>query len=59
MMGYSAPGMALGLGGDALAGQLKDEEDEDRKKRLLQAAQRRALGPAGQALGLGGFGSQL
>lgn len=52
----SAAGTTLGLGGyggDALNQQLKDESDEDRKKRLALAAQNKAMGPAGLSLGLG------
>ena len=54
--GMSAAGTTLGLGGyggDALNQQLKDESDEDRKKRLALAAQNKAMGPAGLSLGLG------
>ena len=52
----SAPASALGLGGDSLGQQVKDETAEERKKRLQLQQQRLALGPAGQSLGLGGFG---
>ena len=45
----------LGLDGD-LGSQLKDETDEQRKKRLQLAQQKLALGPAAQSLGLGGYG---
>ena len=54
--GLSAAGSALGLGGDELGQQLKDETAEERKKRLMLQQQRLALGPAGQSLGLGGYG---
>jgi len=55
----TSPGMAaadLGLGGDSLGQQVKDETEEQRKKRLQLAQQRLALGPAAQSLGLGGYG---
>ena len=45
----------LGLG-DVLGQQVKDETDEQRKKRLLLAQQRLASGPASMSLGLGGYG---
>ncbi len=54
-VGMSVPGKELGLGGDSLGQQLKDETDEERKRRLQLLQQRLALGPAGQSLGLGGF----
>ncbi len=50
----SQSAMDLGLGND-LQNQLKDETDEQRKKRLLLQQQRLALGPAAQSLGLGGY----
>lgn len=46
----------LGMGGDSLGQQLKDETDDERKKRMALAAQNKALGPAALALGLGGYG---
>jgi hypothetical protein len=52
--GVSAAGSALNLGG-SLAQQVKDETDEQRKKRLQLAQQQQALGPAGMSLGLGGY----
>lgn len=55
----TSSGMAasdLGLGGDDLSQQVKDETDEQRKKRLQLAQQKLALGPAAQTLGLGGYG---
>jgi hypothetical protein len=51
--GYSPAGTALGLG-DPLSAQVKDETEEERKKRLQLAQMRTAVGPAGMALGLGG-----
>lgn len=39
-----------------LQAQLKDETDEQRKKRLQMAQTRLAMGPAAQTLGLGGYG---
>jgi hypothetical protein len=49
---YGPAGQALGMG-DPLAQQVKDETDEERRRRLQLAQQRQALGPAGMALGLG------
>lgn len=51
-LGLSSASMDLGLG-DNLQQQLKDETDEQRKKRLLMQQQRMALGPASMSLGLG------
>ncbi len=52
----SPSAMDLGLNpGGALQDQLKDETDEQRKKRLMLQQQRLALGPAAQSLGLGGY----
>ncbi len=53
--GLSPSSTDLGLGGD-LSGQLKDETEEQRKKRLQLQQQRMALGPASMSLGLGGYG---
>jgi hypothetical protein len=39
-----------------LSQQVKDETDDERKKRLMLAQQKLALGPAAQSLGLGGYG---
>jgi hypothetical protein len=51
---------ALDLGlGDPLSAQVKDETEEQRKKRLLLQQQRTALGPAAMSLGLGGFGQAM
>jgi hypothetical protein len=46
--------MALG-GGSNLQQQLRDETDEQRRKRLQLQQQKMALGPASQMLGLGRF----
>ena len=45
----------LGMG-DALRSQVKDETDEERKKRMREAQQRALMGPAAQMLGIGGLG---
>jgi hypothetical protein len=50
--GISAAGQALGFGGDLLSQQVKDETDEERKRRMQQ----QQFSPAGQALlGLGAY----
>ncbi len=49
-MGQAATDLGLGL-----TDQLKDETEEQRKKRLQLQQQRMALGPAAMSLGLGGF----
>jgi hypothetical protein len=46
----------LGLGGAGLSQQVKDETDDERRRRLALAQQKLALGPAAQSLGLGGYG---
>lgn len=53
-IGMSVPGASdLGLSGD-LAGQVKAETDEERKKRMRDAALGRTTGvPGASALGLG------
>jgi len=64
-MANSVFGFAGGASADLnLTGQLADETEEQRKKRLLEEAQRRALGPlataygmASRTLGLGSYGS--
>jgi len=48
----SPAGSMLGLG-DPLGQQVKDETEEERKRRLQMAQVRTAVGPAGMALGLG------
>lgn len=48
----------LGLGG-ALVEQVKDQTDEERKKRQRREQEMRALGPAASALGLMGMGGGL
>lgn len=53
--GLSAPAQSLGLGGDALSQQVKDESEEERRRRLQLSQQKLALGPAGQSLGLGAY----
>jgi hypothetical protein len=63
-MNFSPAGQSLGLGsipglGDALAGQVGDETDELRKKRLLQQQQSQLLGPGGSAASASLFGSPL
>ena len=63
--GLSPAGMSLGLGrapglGDALAGQVGDETDLLRKKRMQEEAQRALLGPGGgSAASASLFGSPL
>lgn len=58
MIGMSPAGGALGLyTGADLQNQVKDENEEEAKKRRQLIQQRLALGPAGQSLGLGGFGA--
>jgi len=44
----------LGLGGNSLTQQVKDETEEQRKKRLQLEQSKLALGPAAMSLGLGG-----
>jgi hypothetical protein len=61
---FSPAGTALGLGsipglGDALSGQVGDETDELRKKRLLQQQQSQLLGPGGSAASASLFGSGI
>jgi hypothetical protein len=51
--GYSPTGQALGLSGDPLSQQVKDETEEERRRRLQLAQVRQAVGPASMALGLG------
>lgn len=53
-MAMSVPGASdLGLGAD-LAGQVKDESDEERKRRMRQQMASRSTGmPGASALGLG------
>jgi hypothetical protein len=55
MASMSAPAQQLGLGGGDLQQQVKDETEEEKKRRLQLAQQRQALGPAGMSLGLGGY----
>ena len=60
---WSAAGQALGFGGRSVADQIKDETEEERRKRLAAMQASRpgsvgagygdALSPVGQALGLG------
>lgn len=46
--GFSPGGAAGDLGlGDMLGQQVKDETDEERKKRMAQMQQQQLLGPAG------------
>jgi hypothetical protein len=59
----SPAGTALGLGnlggtglGDALTGQVADQTDELRRKRMLEAQQRGLLGPGGSAAATSLFG---
>jgi hypothetical protein len=60
--GVSGVATDLGLGGQ-LSQQVKDETDEERKKRLAQAQQQSLLGPAGSLAvsslfgGMGGPGA--
>jgi hypothetical protein len=49
---YSPAGQLL-FGNGSLPQELKDETDEQRRLRLQQQQQQRALGPAAQLLGLG------
>jgi len=44
--GFPSAADSLGLGGD-LSQQVKAETDEERKKRMAQIQQQRALGPSG------------
>jgi hypothetical protein len=53
--GFSAAAQSLGLG-DGLSQQVKDETEEERKKRLARAQQMSLLGPAAMSLGLDGTG---
>jgi hypothetical protein len=52
-LSFSSADSALNLGG-GLRGQLQDETEEQRRKRLQLQQQKMALGPALQVLGLGG-----
>lgn len=61
MPGLSPAGADLGLG-DMLGQQVKDETDEQRKKRMAQIQQQQSLGPAGSMavtslFGMNGGGS--
>jgi hypothetical protein len=47
---FSPAGQALGFGGDQLASQVKDETDEERKKRLLEQQRMSGMSPVGSAL---------
>jgi hypothetical protein len=49
---YSPAGQALGFGGGSNPLQ-EDETEEQKRLRLQQMQQRRAMGPASQLLGLG------
>lgn len=49
----STPSAASDLLSGNLQGQLADETEEQRRKRLLLQQQRMAMGPAAQTLGLG------
>jgi hypothetical protein len=58
---FSPAGTALGLGqipglGDALAGQVTDDTEELRRKKMLEAQQRQLLGPSGSAAANSLFG---
>jgi len=54
MTPLSPMGSMLNLGNNqSLTDELKDSEAEERRKRLQQAQQQRAMGPAAQLLGLG------
>lgn len=55
-LGMSPAATDLGLG-DMLGQQVKDETEEQRKKRLLDQQQRSLMGPAANMLGLGGSGN--
>ena len=50
----TSPGQAASDLG--LSDQVKDESEDERKKRLQLAQQKLALGPAAQSLGLGAYG---
>ena len=61
-MNFSPAGMALGLNnlpglGSTLQGQVTDDTEELRKKRMLEAQQRGLLGPGGSAAASSLFGS--
>ena len=53
----SSLGLGMAAGDLGLSDQMKEETDEERKKRLQLEQQRLALGPAAQSLGLGAYGS--
>ena len=53
MMPMSPAGQMLNLGNSSLSDQLKDETERQRLLRLQQQQQQRAMGPAGQLIGLG------
>jgi hypothetical protein len=64
MNSFSPAGTALGLGripglGDALAGQVGDESEALRKKKMLEAQQQQLLGPSGSAASASLFGSGI
>lgn len=54
----SASASDLGLG-NALTNQVKDETDEERKRRIREAQARSMMGPAAQSLGLNPMASVL
>jgi hypothetical protein len=56
MSALSSAAADLGVG-SSLVDQVKEETDEERKKRLARADQMRLLGPAAMALGLTGTGA--
>jgi hypothetical protein len=63
-MNFSPAGQALGLNnlpglGSTLQGQVTDDTEELRKKRMLEAQQRQLLGPGGSAAASSLFGSAL
>jgi hypothetical protein len=61
---FSPAGQSLGLNnlpglGDALAGQVTDDVEELRKKKMLEAQQQQLLGPSGSAAASSLFGSGI
>lgn len=54
--GYSPAVESLGLGGDALAQQVGDETEEERKKRIKQVQERALMGETGSLATLALFG---
>lgn len=54
--GFSPAAQSLGLAGDVLQTQVKDETDEERKKRMREMQQRELMGDTGSLAAFSLFG---